>query len=233
MKAKKKIIVFAVLVLIVAFTGLSVSETFSRYVSEENGSAETTLAKWNVSFSGNVKDKTFSTIKMVVRLIPEANPYVIDGVFAPGSDATGWIDIDLTGTEVAVDLTFAPGDIVMHNVDNFDNTAMLTHFAIPKVTIYDANDIDEDGNVISGATPIGSTGSSNEKVLIGLNSDRTALAHTKLKAKVSISWYEDVDDIWDTVMGEIVKRNGNSNGETPVLDVDFDIKAQQHLLSDD
>lgn len=77
-----------------------VSGTYARYADEITGNAQVSVANWKVAFSDGTNelqdqfDLTFTV---------QENANVVSGKIAPSTTATATIQVDLTGTEVAVD----------------------------------------------------------------------------------------------------------------------------------
>lgn len=101
---KKKNLVVLLLLLLLVGAGVY---TYSRYTSTFEGSGNLDVAKWAVTVTGaDAQTKEFN-----LEFTPVANENVVSGKIAPGSSATGKIELDLTGTEVATDYTVTIGDL--------------------------------------------------------------------------------------------------------------------------
>lgn len=92
------------LVASLAFVG---GGTYARYVAtaEGNGSAE--VAKWAVNVTNANESETG---EFNLEFDAENNADIVTGKIAPGVTATGYVDIDLTGTEVSVEIDCKLGD---------------------------------------------------------------------------------------------------------------------------
>ena len=77
-----------------------ISGTYARYADSRSGNAQVSVAKWAVSITdGESPLNNDFTLPFTV----QENENVIAGKIAPGTTATATIELDLTGTEVAVD----------------------------------------------------------------------------------------------------------------------------------
>ncbi len=94
-KNNRKVIV-GVLIIIVAIVFLGIS--FAYYIMELSGTANVGVAKWNVLVNGSAS-KTFTP-----KFTLDSNANVVDNKLAPASSMTGNIEINLEGTEVAVEV---------------------------------------------------------------------------------------------------------------------------------
>lgn len=97
-KNKVKLIMVVLMLMVVCL--YFVSGTYARYASEITGNAAVTVAKWDVDFSDgtNALENDFDLTFTV-----NENANVVSGKIAPSTTATATIEVDLTGTEVAVD----------------------------------------------------------------------------------------------------------------------------------
>lgn len=93
-----------VLVASLAFVG---GGTYARYVETANGNGSAQVAKWAVNVT-NVNES--ETGEFNLEFNAENNADIVAGKIAPGVTATGYVDIDLTGTEVSVEIDCKLGD---------------------------------------------------------------------------------------------------------------------------
>ena len=99
-KTTRKAIIFMIMLVIVSL--YFVSGTYARYTSKITGNTTVSTAAWAVAFKqGNAPITDISNLTFKV----EGNSNVVTGKIAPGMTATATINLDLTGTEVAVDYT--------------------------------------------------------------------------------------------------------------------------------
>lgn len=108
----KKNVKTMMLILVVLIIGLYfVSGTYARYTSTINGKVTAKVAKWAVTLN----DVDMTTAEETMELIfeeTEANNDVVDGYIAPGSELySNHLEIDPTGTQVAMDYTIELGEI--------------------------------------------------------------------------------------------------------------------------
>lgn len=97
---KKGAFAAIVLAVLVAVIG----GTYSRYVSTANGSGDVNIAKWKVA----VNDTDITTAVGTFDLSFTANNAdTVPNKVAPGGEAVAYIDVDLSGTEVSVEVACA------------------------------------------------------------------------------------------------------------------------------
>lgn len=85
------------LVASLAFVG---GGTYARYVAAAEGNGRAEVAKWAVNVNGaNAETSTFN-----LEFNAENNADIVAGKIAPGVTATGYVEIDLSGTEVSVEI---------------------------------------------------------------------------------------------------------------------------------
>ncbi len=90
------IVILSLILLVVAI--YLISSTYARYTSEFSGSATGHIALWKVKVQGATQQTFTPTFTY------DDNQYVVDNKIAPGRSVSAEIEIDLTGTEVAVDV---------------------------------------------------------------------------------------------------------------------------------
>ena len=97
---KSTITAIIVLLMILTICLYFISGTYARYADEYSGQTTVDVAKWAVSVTDGTEALTNNfTLPFTV----ETNANVVEGKIAPGSTAKATIELDLTGTEVAVD----------------------------------------------------------------------------------------------------------------------------------
>lgn len=98
-KSKVRDIVVALIVLAIAL--FFIAGTYARYSSSGTANGQISVAKWQVKLDGT-DISTTSTTKDVTFTV-QSNTNVVAGKIAPAVTATAEVELDLTGTEVAVD----------------------------------------------------------------------------------------------------------------------------------
>lgn len=222
---KKTNTIFAILVLAVICTAFSVSGTYARYITTDSGTGTATVAKWNAVVTGWGGTTTAQTLT----LNPVSNPYVATGLIAPDADAVGILTVNLTGTQVAVDLKATLGTVTVNGVTVTGDPT--SHFT-PVLKIYEGTATDEAigkdiQGVTGGATPLATITTANPKYYIPLNG--TTISKTSVKVAVGIHWeHSDTTEgwnAWDTTVGEYETT-------APTIEATINLTAQQHVLSD-
>lgn len=92
------------LVASLAFVG---GGTYARYVATAEGNGSAQVAKWAVNVTNANESETG---EFNLKFDAENNADIVAGKIAPGVTATGYVDIDLTGTEVSVEIDCKLGD---------------------------------------------------------------------------------------------------------------------------
>ncbi len=96
-----------------------VSGTYARYASSVSGTAMVAAAKWAVAFKDGENNELANNFDLDFTVT--ANENVVSNKIAPQTTATAEIQVDLTGTEVAVDY-----------VATVDETALAEYFGASK-----------------------------------------------------------------------------------------------------
>lgn len=92
------------LVASLAFVG---GGTYARYVATAEGNGSAQVAKWAVNVTNANQSETG---EFNLEFNAENNADIVAGKIAPGVTATGYVDIDLSGTEVSVEIDCKLGD---------------------------------------------------------------------------------------------------------------------------
>lgn len=97
---KKNALMLSILLLLVAVTGGMVSLTYSRYSSSASGTSTAKVAPWKISVNGDnvVETSTFTASDITW----SASDYISDGYIAPSRSGSFDIEIDPSGSKVAV-----------------------------------------------------------------------------------------------------------------------------------
>ena len=96
-KKNKKIIILAILLLLVTIISFVSGGSFSKYITQVEGSGVIRAAKW--AFTVNGETASLNTINLFQTC--DANT-LIDGKIAPGTSGSFDIEIDATGSEVGI-----------------------------------------------------------------------------------------------------------------------------------
>lgn len=122
MKGNKKILTIAILLLLVAVS----FGTYAVYKSSASGSTTVSVASWGVEVNDVdiVSNNTFTGVDIAWG----SNTYVKSGKIAPGSVGTITIEIDASGSEVAVDYAVTLGQI-KYNDTAISNDAIVVRKA--------------------------------------------------------------------------------------------------------
>lgn len=200
---KKKSLIFGILLLGVVFTASRVSGTYARYITTDTGTGQAAVAKWAVSFKDG---STPLTGTWTLTLNQENNTYVAKEKIAPAASVYKDLVVDLTGTEVATDITATLGTLTGVTGEN-----TRFHLVVSEV-------------VGETATPITPDASGNYVVKVGLNAGRTAISKDTVTFRVELVWDNvEAQNANDTTMGEAA---GNITAE-------ITLTAKQHIAADD
>lgn len=164
------------LVASLAFVG---GGTYARYVETANGNGSAQVAKWAVNVT-NVNES--ETGEFNLKFDAENNADIVAGKIAPGVTATGYVDIDLTGTEVSVEI-----DCKCPLSNSGDNAIPVEVTVGAPVPADGASNMTVDGNVVKvngGAmngtvrVPVTLTWNSDDSDEAGANEADTAAGKT-------------------------------------------------------
>ena len=193
MKKKK---VLAVLVALLLVVGAGVY-TYARYTFSRTGRGEVSVAKWAVVLN---QDSTAVSNDFNLALTLSENNNVINGKIAPDRSATATLELDLTGTEVATDIS----------VDLSSVTGLPTGMTISGVT---AN-----GTAMTNTSGVYST-------TIGLNAGKTAISSDTVTLVITATWdnASDANNDTDTGYGD-----GTLDADW-TLQIPVKVTAQQHI----
>ena len=97
--AKRGTLIALVLFLLVAV----IAGTYARYSKEGKATGSVPTAQWAVTIKNG--ETTLNSTTQDIDFVVQSNENVVAGKIAPGVTATATIQVDLTGTEVAVDLS--------------------------------------------------------------------------------------------------------------------------------
>lgn len=199
-KRKKTGILAVLLLLLVVVT---VSYTYSMYKGFGTVESKARIAKWAVKIGENDLSSYAST-PLSAELTLSDNEYVADNVIAPGRSGTYTVEIDPTGSQVAIDYIIKVSGI--EGIENEKIKVTGARYWIGEVT----------GEGTAAAEATGTDGVTISQSLADV------LANKKLTVEVTIEWLNvDTNDEVDT-------NNGKEAGE---ITVNTSITAKQHIAS--
>lgn len=120
-KTRRGIFTAIALVLIVYLIGA----TYARYSTEHSATAKVDIAKWKVVMTPNDGLGALTTTRDI-KFVVQNNTNVVPNKIAPAVTAVAEVELDLTGTEVAVDFTATLGDIDKSALAAKDNITFTT-----------------------------------------------------------------------------------------------------------
>lgn len=173
---KNKVKITMAILMFMACCLYFISGTYARYADKITGEAKVSVANWKVAFTDgtNALQDKFNLVFTV-----QDNPNVVSGKIAPSTTATAKIQVDLTGTEVAVEYNAA-----------IDKTALATIFGAS------ADQVD----VTTVAKVAGQTDTTGTVNLVG-DSAFTA-GNGKVEITITLTWEnDDTKNTSDTSVG--------------------------------
>jgi len=205
-KTKRGILVAIILVCLIAL----IAGTYARYTGSGTVNVAAQLAKWHVELNGS--DISESSQIVQVPLTYDANEYVKNGKLAPGRSATLAVEVDPSGSEVAVDYTF-----------DIDTDALAESLELNSSSAIS----------ITGATySIGSGAAQNATFTNGLITVNESLADVEagksVTVSVTVTWdnANDANNASDTAEG-VASYGAGENGKTITIPVT--VTATQHI----
>lgn len=202
-KTKRGILVAVMLVCLIALIG----GTYSRYTSSGTVNATAQLAKWHVELNGT--DISTVTSTQNVTLTFDDNSNVATGKLAPGRTAYFQVELDPTGSEVAIDYTF--------NVDTAGIAAALETGSTSEIAVSGVS-----YKIGTGAQQSATLNSGEFTVAQNLTS---VTANEKVLVTVTLSWNDNNHDASDTAEG--VASYNSQNAKT--ITVPVTVNAKQHV----
>lgn len=193
---KMTIVILAIFLLIAIIGG-----TYARYTSSASGTASAQVAKWAVKIN-NIDIVTNDTFAVNFQNVENNN--VVKGKIAPSSKLYADFEIDPTGSEVAVDYSFALGAITATSGE------VPADLRVSKVC------------TISGDTETELTSANDTYVgTINLESQNNALTEaSKVKVRVYIEWTDsEANNSSHTSVGNVA----------PTLTMQVTGTAKQHV----
>ena len=120
-KATKALLVVVALLLAI----LLISSTFARYSTVGKADGKVEIAKWAVKMTADDGTTLDSTTKNITFTV-QNNANVVPGKIAPAVTAVATIELDLTGTEVAVDFKADVDPITPTNLPSSDKISLTS-----------------------------------------------------------------------------------------------------------
>ena len=155
-----------------------VSGTYARYASSVSGRAAVTAAKWAVAFKNGENEALVNDFDLAFTVT--ANENVVPNKIAPQTTATAEIQVDLTGTEVAVDY-----------VATVDESALADYFGASK----------DDVQVTTSAKVNGVEDTTGTIKLV--NENAFTANNGKVTITITLTWTNnDEHNVSDTAVGE-------------------------------
>ena len=113
----KRAIYVAIALLLIAYL---ISSTYARYSTEGKASGKVDIAEWHVVMQPNDGGAALTSTSRDITFTVQSNTNVVPGKIAPAVTAVAEVELDLTGTEVAVDFTATVGDLTPTNLPSSD-----------------------------------------------------------------------------------------------------------------
>lgn len=211
---KKSVKTVMVVAMLVAVSFYFIGGTYARYTESFDGSASIDVAKWAVKLTEaeGGEETTLENLEFEV----QANPNVVSGKIAPDVTAVAKAQIDLTGTEVAVD--------VIAEADDTELQSKITALGANPEDIDVTATVKSTGEVITG---IQGEGSEASPFVIPLQSNAAFTGENgKLDIEITIKW-TDADGAHDTADTAAGEKAATSEGTK--LEVPFTLTVRQHL----
>ena len=203
-KRSVKSIIAVLMILTIAL--YFISGTYARYIDTYTGTGKFQVAQWKVALKqGEMAQNT--TFDLTFK--PVSNEFVVEGKIAPDVEAVAEVEVDLTGTEVAVDLS------AKVNTDTLKQ-ALTEYGEVP-------NDITVTSKIAkSGAEAEALNGS-----LISLPGGAFAEENGKYKLTITAKW-NNAEEAHNTDH----TKAGKEAGTIGELTVPVTIEIKQHIKSD-
>ncbi len=197
--SRRKVGIAVLLLLLIIGVG---TYTYSRYTSSATANSTASIAKWAVKVNGTDFSTTTQTLTPTITW--DTNEFVADGKIAPGRTGTFTIELDPTGSEVAIDYVLKIDSSAITGITN----------SASKISVTGATYKVGDGESQS-ATITGSDGITITEALADVQANKT------VTVTVTIGWDNDSDkqNTADT-------ENGATAGD---IIVPTTITAKQHI----
>ena len=204
-KTKKGILVLVMVACLVAL----IAGTYSRYTSTGTANVNAEIAKWHVELEGT--DISTQSATIPVEFEYDSNNFVKDGKIAPGRTGHFTIEVDPTGSEVAIDYSFTIDDSALES-----DAAM----AVTGATYT----IGEGQEAVEGTATIDANG-----VVTVSESLAHVQAGDKVTLTITVAWdnADDANNAADTSEGIASYEVGTATGK--VLTIPVTITASQKI----
>lgn len=203
---KKSVFAVIILALLLALIG----GTYARYISTATGSGNVDIAKWAVKVGENdISNGTVGSFELTFTTDSE-NKNVVANKIAPGITATAQVEVDLTGTEVAVDFDCALGSTATEKL-----TAIFGADYADKVEVNAGAPVLQDG--VSNMTL------SSDKKVVEVGS---AAMSGKVIVPITLTWNNaDANNGADTQVG----ADAFTTADKSKVTVPVDLTVKQHI----
>ncbi len=201
-KRSVKSIIAVLMILTIAL--YFISGTYARYTDSWEGTGTVAVAKWNVTLKSG--GESVEQKNLTLKFTPVANKYVVSGKIAPDVELEADVEIDLDGTEVAVDVKAEVNEESL-------KTALTNYGTVPEDIKVTAKIDNEDATEKTIELPDGGSafGPENGKKIL----------------KINVKW-TNVD-----LHSESDTKAGKAAEELDALEIPVTLTVQQHVLSDD
>lgn len=122
-KSKTKKLIFAIIIALLII--YLIASTYARYSTEGKADGKVDIAKWAVKMTADDGTELNSTTQDITFTV-QSNSNVVSGKIAPAVSAQAEIELDLTGTEVAVDFTPTVGSYLPANLPSADKITLTS-----------------------------------------------------------------------------------------------------------
>lgn len=206
MKKKTVVSVMAVAMLF-AVSLFFVGGTYARYAEEFTGDASVDVAKWNVALGG--VGQPFE-----LTLSPTHSDHVVDGKIAPSYTATGTMTLNLTGTEVSVD--------IFSKIDDSQLKSRLSSFGIDSESITTKVSVKGNGKITDEFTQ---NGDQTAPFVVKLPEGKAFEEADTLTLTVTVTWDNKNDEkVTSDTAGGKYAYGTESNLKVPIT-----LYAVQHI----
>ena len=206
-KTKRGILITLIVVCLIAL----IAGTYARYTSTGTANVKAQIAKWHVELNGT--DITTTSEDVDVPLTYASNDYVKEGKIAPGRSASFTVELDPTGSEVAIDYAF-----------NVDSAAIARALEANSTSVIS----------VTGATYVVGEGTAQEATIsnntVTVSEGLTDVeAGKKVTVTVNLSWdnADDANNASDTAEGVASYNTNLSTGK--VITIPVTVTASQHI----
>lgn len=206
-KTKRAILVALIIVCLIAL----IAGTYARYTSKGTANVSAQIAKWHIALNGT--DISTQTKTVQVPLTYAQNDFVKDGKIAPGRSASLTVEVDPSGSEVAVDYTF--------DIDTDALAEALEANSTSAISITGATYSIENGETQTATISNGLITASE-----GLSDVE---AGNKVTVTVTVTWdnANDANNASDTAEGVASYNTNLETGKTITIPVT--VTASQHI----